>query len=93
MPSIITPFRAQPPELVGSSNLLTNDKFSEELTLSSGVADLLGAKSSLIKSLDHDIRKSPMFNHMTEDIIQEEPLPIINVMDVDQSVNKLIVDW
>lgn len=80
MPAIITPFRAKPPELVGSSNLLINDKFSEEVSLSSGIGNATKAKSSMIKSIDqHGIAQ--------EIIKEEEPLPEINIMDVDQVSN------
>ena len=77
MPAIITPFRAKQPELVGSSNLLINDKFSEEVSLSSGLGNATKAKSSMMKSIDQ--------HGVVQEIIQEEePLPEINIMDADQ---------
>ena len=77
MPAIITPFRAKQPELVGSSNLLINDKFSEEVSLSSGLGNATKAKSSMMKSIDQ--------HGIVQEIIQEEePLPEINIMDADQ---------
>ena len=67
MPTLITPFRTKAPEIIGSSNLFTNERFSEEVALSSGLADILTSKSSLMKSLDKDIRKPALFEESFEE--------------------------
>ncbi len=87
MPTIITPFRAKVTEIVGSSNLFTNEKFSEEVALSSGIADILTSKSSLMKSLDKDIRKSPLFG---EDQIENFEEPVM-INEQENSHNSVII--
>lgn len=89
MQSIITPFRGnKQTELVGSSNLLTSEKFSDDPALSSGMADILGGKSSLIRSLNGDLKKSPLFDSDTNGQFSEE-LPMIVIHNEDhQSVIK-----
>lgn len=85
MPSAITPFRGRQNELLETSHLLTNDKFSDEITMSSAMGDILAGKSSFMKNFDAKKSRTPF-----KDIPQEQPqfddFPVITVNDVDKTV-------
>ena len=83
LPTIITPFRTKVTEFVGSSNLLSNERFSEEIALNSGMADILTSKSSLIKSFEKDRRKSPLF----EEAAQGERIDDIPPINLENVIN------